>query len=300
MFQPGRARLATMPLPTRSSTHVLPRLGSCASTGGPRGRARAAPGRAALDPPEPPYRPPTLTPSQQKQQPWTPWWPGSSLTGHRTLGVTQFLQGEPEPARGNLDQAMALYEPESHLALALRFGQVPLSACQAMLSPVLWLLGFAEASVQSSEEGLASARAGGPFNTVAYAIYFGALIPALFRRDFDAPDRHARALMTIAAEQGAAFSIAAAAMAEGLIQVRRGESERGLARFSRAREDWHATGSRFNDPRFAAVLADLHLQGGRVGEGLTAIDEALALAHGSAGSAKRERLARHGLTQRRG
>ncbi len=70
-------------------------------------------------------------------------------------------------------------------------------------------------------------------------------------------------------------------MAEGLTQVQRGESERGPARFSRAREDWRATGSRFNDPLFAAVLADLHLQGGRLGEGLTAIDEALDLAHGS-------------------
>jgi predicted ATPase len=205
--------------------------------------------------------------------------PVSSSPGPRALGVTQFVQGEPGPARRNLDKAVALYDPESHRALALRFGQEPLSACRAMLAPVLWLLGFVEQSARASEEGLASARAGGHFNTVAYAIFFGAMTSALFRRDFEALERQARALMTIAEEQGATFWIAAAAMAEGLTQVHRGESEQGLTRFSRAREDWRATGSRFYDPLFAAVLADLHLQGGRPGEGLPAIDEALALAH---------------------
>jgi tetratricopeptide (TPR) repeat protein len=150
-----------------------------------------------------------------------------------------------------------------------------------MLAPVLWLLGFPEQSARLSEQGLASARAGGHFNTIAYAIYFGALTPALFRLDVEAIARHTRALTTIAEEQGAAFYVAAAAMADGLTQIERGESEEGLARFARAREDWRATGSRFHDALFAAVLANLHLRGGRLGEGLTAIDEALALAQES-------------------
>ncbi|MGH7322530.1 MAG: hypothetical protein ACRELA_23300 [Candidatus Rokuibacteriota bacterium] len=138
--------------------------------------------------------------------------PGLVLTGHRTLGVTLFLQGELEPARQNLDRALALYDPESHRALALRFGQEPRSACQAMLAPVSWLLGFPEQSARWTEAAVTGARDRGHFNTLAYALYFGALTPAAFRGDFEALARHARALMTIAEEQGAALWVAAAAM----------------------------------------------------------------------------------------
>jgi len=206
---------------------------------------------------------------------------GLVLIGHRTLGVTLYMQGELEPARGHLEQALALYAPEAHRALAMRFGQDPRSACQAMLTPVLWLLGFPEQAARCGEQALASARAREHFNTLAYAVYFGSVTPALFRRDFVTLEGHARALKDIAEAQGAVFWVAGAAIGEGLTEIQRGDTERGLARFAEARAGWRATGTSFNDPLFVAALADLHLQGGRLDDGLTTIGEALRLAHGS-------------------
>jgi hypothetical protein len=49
--------------------------------------------------------------------------PGLVLTGHRALGVTLLWQGELEPGRRNLDRAVALHDPESQRALALRLAR---------------------------------------------------------------------------------------------------------------------------------------------------------------------------------
>jgi predicted ATPase len=204
--------------------------------------------------------------------------PALVLTGHRILGVTLLILGEPADARRHLERTRALYDPERHRALAFRFAQDPESASHAFASLALWLLGAPEQAARATEAALAKARAVAHANTLAYALLFGGLTLDGFRGDPDGIEAHAGALTALAEEQGAALWLAYAALFEALIRIRRGDREDGLARFARGLDDLRATGSGLFRPLLLAWLAEAHLRHGQSEEGLRVIDEALALA----------------------
>jgi class 3 adenylate cyclase/predicted ATPase len=81
------------------------------------------------------------------------------VCAHRAFGYSLTFVGNLEAARDQLEQGIALYNPETHGALASRHGGAdPGVACLAMSQLTLWALGYPDQALRRGSEALAIAR----------------------------------------------------------------------------------------------------------------------------------------------
>jgi predicted ATPase len=69
------------------------------------------------------------------------------MIGHRLMGTSLLFTGDMTQGRAHYDQALALYDPREHRALAARFGQDVRVAILSYRSLALWLLGYPETAL---------------------------------------------------------------------------------------------------------------------------------------------------------
>ena len=83
--------------------------------------------------------------------------------------------GDIAQGRAHYDQAIAPYDPVTHLPLATRFGQDirVVTLCQRSLA--LWLLGYPDAALADAERAVTHGREISQAATLMYALYFGRL-----------------------------------------------------------------------------------------------------------------------------
>jgi DNA-binding winged helix-turn-helix (wHTH) protein/tetratricopeptide (TPR) repeat protein len=85
--------------------------------------------------------------------------PALLVGAHDMLGQTLFLLGEFAPARAHLEQAIALYDPQHHGALALLLGgEDPGVVCRSFAAFALGLLGYPDQSLRRLHEGFTLAQ----------------------------------------------------------------------------------------------------------------------------------------------
>src|SRR2546427_8109437 len=85
--------------------------------------------------------------------------PDLVLEAHHALWATSFFGGEPAAARPHLEQGLRLYEPQRHRAhAALYSGHDPGVCCRMIAAQSLWLLGYPDQAVASSQAALALAQ----------------------------------------------------------------------------------------------------------------------------------------------
>ena len=123
------------------------------------------------------------------------------LVAHQALGTTLYFLGGFAQARTHLEQGVALYDFRQYRSHALRYAQDPGVICLSTLARALWALGYPDQALQRSQEALTLARQlVHPFS-LAFALYFGAVV-AQYRREWREVQRLAEALMALSAEQG--------------------------------------------------------------------------------------------------
>jgi adenylate cyclase len=87
---------------------------------------------------------------------------------------------------------------------------------------------------------------------------------------------HAATALDMARAQGFAPQVAIARILRGWARAALGEASEGIDELRDGIEAYRATGARMDLPYHLGLLADAALRAGRFGEGLAAIDEALA------------------------
>jgi hypothetical protein len=76
------------------------------------------------------------------------------MVGHRVVGTSLFLTGEPTKCRAHLDQALALYDSSKDRLLTTRFGQDLSVAILSYRSLALCTLGYPEAAMIDSDRAV--------------------------------------------------------------------------------------------------------------------------------------------------
>jgi class 3 adenylate cyclase/predicted ATPase len=97
------------------------------------------------------------------------------MLGHRLLATSLVYTGDITEGRAHYDQALALYDPATHLPLATRFAQDIRVVILCQRSLALWLLGHPEAALADAEHAVKHAREIGQAATLIYALYYGRL-----------------------------------------------------------------------------------------------------------------------------
>ena len=93
------------------------------------------------------------------------------MIGHRLMGTSLLVTGDIAESRTHFDQAIALYDPAAHRALATRFGQDLRVSVLSYRSFALWALGYPEAALADAERAIKDAREIGQAATLMYALF---------------------------------------------------------------------------------------------------------------------------------
>jgi predicted ATPase len=197
------------------------------------------------------------------------------VPAHHVLGNNLLFLGEFGLAREHLEQGITFYDALHHRAYVRSYGQDEGVACLANLGAILWLLGYPDQALQRSRQALTLAQTlSHPFS-LAIALNFATLVHWL-RQEAQATQQHAEALLRLATEQGFALVWPIGVFYQGLLLVRQGQVEEGIAQLERALTARRATGSKV-DPPFLLELAAAYGQTGRAETGLNLLAEALVM-----------------------
>jgi predicted ATPase/class 3 adenylate cyclase len=201
--------------------------------------------------------------------------PDLLLEAHHALWATLFFGGELAAAWPHLEQGLRLYEPQRHRAHATLYsGHDPGVCCHMMAAPSLWLLGYPDQAVASSQAALALAQQLAHPYSLAIALLLAAMLHHL-RREAPLTQARAEAAMAIATDQGFPQQLAAAKPLRGWALAASGHGEEGRAQIHQGLAAYQATGATRDRPYHLALLAEVSTQGRQITEGLEALAEAL-------------------------
>jgi predicted ATPase len=194
------------------------------------------------------------------------------------LGTSLFYLGELVQSRAHLEQAMALYNPLEHRALAFRIGQDPRVVCGGFAAWALGMLGYPDQALQQSDDMHALAQElEHPF-TLAYALDFVARVRQL-RREGQQTQQCAEALLRLSHEQGFTQRLATGTILLGWALTAQGQTAEGIAQVRQGLATFRATGAELARPYYLALQAEAYAQAGQGEEGLSLLAEALATIH---------------------
>ncbi len=199
------------------------------------------------------------------------------LEAHHALGETLSHLGEFAAARVHLEQGIALHDPQAHRSLsAATYGFDLRASCLTFLSLVFWFLGYPDQALKRVHEAIALAQElSHPFS-LALALDFAARL-CLLCGESQAAQEWAEAAVALCTEQGFPFWLAWGTIVRGRALAEQGQTEGVLAQIQQGLAVWRATGAEELRPYFLALLAEAYGKVGQVGEGLTAVAEALAI-----------------------
>jgi predicted ATPase len=197
------------------------------------------------------------------------------LLAHYMLGMVLFWRGEPAAARTHHTQALALYDPQAHRALAVRYGVDLGVQSHSHLARELWYLGFPAQALQHSQAARTLAQEVAHPLSLVQALALAASVHQ-YRREVPAAHDQAAAAMTLATAQGFALWLARGTILHGWALALRGQSEAGLAAMRQGLAADLATGDTLWRPYFLGLLAEAYGAGGHPDAGWTALAEALA------------------------
>jgi predicted ATPase len=202
---------------------------------------------------------------------------GLLLQGNMEVGWSHFFLGELEQAREHLERVLQLYDHERHSSHAFIYGDNPATSARSNLAQVLWLLGYMDQSLGHSEENLAILRS---LIDHPYSVAFGLDLAAVVRQyRGDAPATRALVdeALGLSEAQGLAFIGAMASMLEGWVLAQEGDLTEGIAQMRRGLAAQLATGAELARPYWLCLMGEACLQTGAAREGLTLLDEAVAV-----------------------
>ncbi|MBT5267217.1 MAG: AAA family ATPase [Rhodospirillaceae bacterium] len=197
------------------------------------------------------------------------------VLGHRITAVSHYFRGELGPARSEFETAIGLYDDEQHKDSTYQFGQNPKSASMAFQASTLHLMGYADQASALVKAAVDHSREINHANTMAYVLFYGAVMIAHTRRDLDAAVTSNTALLSLANEQGLALWKAVGTIQAGWIASLQGAHGDAIALAETGLEDLRVTGTSLHLPLAMAQMIEVHAANGQYVKALALLDEAM-------------------------
>ena len=184
--------------------------------------------------------------------------------------------GRSASSRSHLEETLALYDPNSHRALAHQAGLHPPVGSQAFLGIVLFCLGYPNQALARSNAAIAEARRLAHLPSLTLSLTNCARLLSLVGDDAALRER-ADELVAVTAEQGFRQWRAQGAIYRGWVKAKNGDVTEGMSLLRSGSSAYRATGAELFVPHYIALLAAACEIAGQVEEGLTLLDEALQI-----------------------
>jgi predicted ATPase len=194
------------------------------------------------------------------------------LQAHIALGESFCMLGEWDPARDHFEQGIALYDPqESRPPWEWIDGGL---LARSYAAGVLHHLGYPDQASKRLHEALAQAQELSHPLSLAWALNLAATLHQL-RREGQATQERAEALIALSNERGFPFWAAHGTVLRGWALAAQGQVEEGIVQMRQGLADYRATGAEVVRAYFLSLLIEAHGKAEQVEEGLTLVTEAL-------------------------
>jgi len=194
---------------------------------------------------------------------------------HWALGVTQLYMGQFTSSLVHLEHVIHFYDPQQHRSLVFLYGMDPGIFCRAHAAWAVWFLGYPDQALKRIQEMLALARDMNHPLCLCMA-FLGATLFRLLRRENRIAQDYANSLIQANLIKGfplfqgvTLILLGRLKMEEGRIEEGKDQMRQALARI-RSVLEW-------SRPFFIAWLAQACAKSGQVEEGLSLLEEALAM-----------------------
>jgi predicted ATPase len=196
------------------------------------------------------------------------------MLGHRLMGTSLMCTGALAESRAHYDQAIAIYEPAEHRALATRFGQDMRVAALSYRSLALWLLGFPEAAGRDAEQALKEAREIGQAATLMYALFHTSLTH-ICCGNYAAASAEANELVPLGDERGSLFWGALGMLVQGCVLALTGKASDAVHVITSGIIARRSTAATALEHCFLSYLAGAHAELDNFDDALCCIREAM-------------------------
>ena len=202
------------------------------------------------------------------------------MIGHRIVGTSLLFIGEIAEGRGHLDQAVSLYEPAAHRALATRFGQDIKVATLFWRSWVLWMLGYPASALADAEQAVKEAREIGQAGTLAFALQATSYAQFLCGKYSTAMMQSEEGIV-LANEKGSLPWKGWGMMNQGCVFAFTGKETDAVNAISSGIDAWRRTGGTLLLPGYLPNLAMAHAKLHRFDDARQCIAEAMTAVENS-------------------
>jgi class 3 adenylate cyclase/predicted ATPase len=197
------------------------------------------------------------------------------MVGHRLVGTALYFTGDYADARAHLDQAISLYDPAEHRALATRFGQDVKVAGLAIRSLNLWDLGYPEAALEDAEEALKNARQIGQAATLMYALAL-CLFTQIKCRNYALATTQAHEVIALAEEKGSLLWKTFGMADQGCVLAQTGRASDAINMLTSCLTAFRPMRATLGRPFYLSCLAHAHAELGRFEEAWNFVNKAMA------------------------
>jgi predicted ATPase len=145
------------------------------------------------------------------------------------------------------------------------------------MAELLWFLGYPDQALEKSRAALALAQKLSHAFSMAFAFIFAA-ITHQFRGEGPIAQEQTEAAITLCKEQRFPVWLAYGTVLQGWVLANQQPSEAVITTIRKGIAAWRATGAEASLPLLLAMLAEAYGKAGQAKEGLTVLEEALAIA----------------------
>ena len=200
------------------------------------------------------------------------------LRAHNILGVNHYFLGQLPLSRAHLEHTVRWYNPHTHQTPALLDVQAAAITSRSCLALSVWLLGYPDRALASSQEALQLAEHSGlPFMQVMAAVLAAMIYQ--YRQEQHQADSQATQAITLAMAGGFPFWEDFGAVLQGWAQAAQGHEQNAREDLTHAVGVWQEKGALLAQPYFLALRAEAYARAGCVQEGLEDIRQAFAIVH---------------------
>jgi class 3 adenylate cyclase len=201
------------------------------------------------------------------------------LEAHHAMWATSFWLGELTAAHSHAEQGTTLYDREQDRSLAFLYGGHDPGACGLVFAGLThWMFGRAVQAVATIEAAVAFAEQLGHPPTIAIALTWACILQYLVR-DARATGHYARQVIAVSTEHDLPPWRAAGVLFAGWARAASEDDDAGVAQVHEGLVAAAQTKGTLMPlgPLYMLVLGDARLKHGQIEEGLTVIDDALAV-----------------------
>jgi class 3 adenylate cyclase/predicted ATPase len=199
--------------------------------------------------------------------------PAGLVLGHLSSGRDLMLVGGFTSSRSHFEEAIAVYDPNSHGSLSHQEANYPRVASQAYSAIVLFCLGFPDQALAQSSAAIAEALRLAHPQSLALSLSLGTLPLALVGANL-ALDKRADQLVKVTTDQGFPVWRAVGTVHRGWVMVGNGDLAEGVSLLRSGSAAYRSTGTELWTTHFLALQAKAGEIAGQIKEALTLLDEA--------------------------